>query len=119
MKIQVGKTYNDTAGNSWLVECRLTNPNRQKQPYVCTGLNGYHNTCYLDENGCSSGGGIKLVPIKVKKEGWINLWRMPNGDVVPGAALFSTPSAAEYSASKTPTPSNRVATIRIVWEEEE
>jgi hypothetical protein len=118
MKIQVGKTYNDTAGNSWLVECRLTNPNRQKQPYVCTGLNGYHNTCYLDENGRSSGGGIKLVPVKVKKEGWITMWRDDRYGYgsYPGVIVHTSEAEARKSAMGS---SFCISVIHISWEEEE
>jgi hypothetical protein len=115
MKIKVGKEYRDTAGNSWLVECHLTNPNRQKQPYVCTGLNGYHNTCYLDDNGCSSGGGIKLIPVKVKKEGWVTMWR-DGRSAYPGSIVYTSEIAARISSDGS---ANCISVAHIVWEEEE
>jgi hypothetical protein len=41
------------------------------------------------------------------------------GDVVPGAALYNSFDAAEHSANLVSQPTNRAATIKISWEEEE
>ena len=49
-----------------------------------------------------------------KKDGWVNIYKMPDTDQLEASCIFSTKEKAEfYSVDNT----NYVATTRIEWEE--
>jgi hypothetical protein len=51
---------------------------------------------------------------KVKKEGWVNLYRLPDGDILPGSALHQTEEEAIKGAKKR---AYRITAAKLEWEE--
>lgn len=56
--------------------------------------------------------------MKVKKQGWINLYRDFWGGYY-GMSVFPTEEEAKYAAYKDTSTTKNVATAKIEWEEEE
>ena len=49
-----------------------------------------------------------------KKEGWVNVYKMPDTDQLEASCIFSTKEEAEFYRRDNP---NYVATTKIEWEE--
>ena len=51
-----------------------------------------------------------------KKDGWVNIYKMPDIDQLEASCIFETKEEAEFYRGDDPNP-NYVATTQITWEE--
>lgn len=63
----------------------------------------------IDEEGNSD-----LFFAPEKKDGWVNIYKMPDTDQLEASCIFSTKEEAEFYRGDNP---NYVATTKIEWEE--
>lgn len=118
MKIEVGKTYKTKQGHLYHIECQLSNEVAKGKPFLGVGINIYpgQENCngfnWYDENGCCGSDYYRLLPNKLKKEGWI-CRREHDGDVYIRSGIF--PTEAEARAAY---PSD-TGFHKIEWEEDE
>jgi len=123
MKIEVGKSYKDSFGDTWLIEGRLVNRGAGA-PFLATDVLGTMRR-YEEDGTCSMVTKCNLLPNKVKKEGWCNVYRNEGFTPLRYAIgrIFSSKEEAVEAADATVTVLNRIDTVmdtvKIEWEEEE
>lgn len=119
MKIEVGKTYKNGLGQEILIEVKLTQPVLDAYPYIGTkpyDADGSHMMVYAEDGTTNTMNKLyNLLPNKVKKEGWINIYRNTSGAAACTGSLWPTREGAEIAAGVIPT----IACVKIEWEEEE
>ena len=71
MKIKVGKTYKTSGGHDVYIDCKTSHPTLSKYPYIGVYETGVLYKC--NESGEHCSGVSRLLPNKVKKEGWVNI----------------------------------------------
>lgn len=70
------------------------------------------NGRYLEIEEC----GLDLFFTSEKREGWVNIYRIPDTKELEASCIFSTKEEAEFYRGDEPKP-NYVATTRIEWKE--
>lgn len=106
------------------IPVRIICTNRKNEKYPIVALvqdsNGnYEDTYYYTINGEWSKGAINspdLLFVPEKKEGWINIYKTPDGVSHP-IEIYTSKEVAEASAKNRGIEPYYVATTKIEWEE--